>query len=256
MKSVEILAKSIDEAITKGCEELGVDISEVDFDILEEAGLFRKMKVKISLKKSDEPAPVKEIADEPVKEEEVKTSDVEEFEMGGAVKSEKPKKERVERPVTEFDEKCPKFVKTLEFATKFFAEMDSSLKITTSHNDREFIISVDGEEVSRLIGKEGKTLAAINTLVSSVAISNSNGEPRRVIVDIANYREKRKESLIALAKRKAEYVKESGKAVKLEPMPARERVVVHMTLQDIEGIITQSEGNEPHRYLVIKPGAR
>jgi spoIIIJ-associated protein len=163
---------------------------------------------------------------------------------------------RVERPVTEFDPNASKFAKTLEFVTKLFGLLDESLTITTDHNDREFIIEVHGENVSRLIGKEGHTLACINTLVTSVAINNANGEGRRVVVDIENYRDKRRQSLIELGKRKAEWVIQSGKTVKLEPMPARERVLIHTALQDIEGVTTHSHGDEPNRYLIISPSAR
>jgi spoIIIJ-associated protein len=166
------------------------------------------------------------------------------------------RKPREERPVTVFDPEAPKFVKSLEFATKLFALLDENLTITTSNNDREFIIEVHGENVSRLIGKEGHTMMAINTLVSSVAINNANGEGRRVIVDIERYREKRQASLVELAKRKAEWVIQSGRTVKLEPMPARERVIIHTALQDMEGIATHSVGDEPNRCLVISPSAR
>ena len=99
-------------------------------------------------------------------------------------------------------------------------------------------------------------MAAINTIIHSIAINTHSDEPRRVLVDIGNYRAQRKDYLIELAKRKAEQVKRTGRSVRLDPMPARERVIVHLTLQDVEGIITESEGVEPHRYLVIKPGAR
>lgn len=269
MKTITVSAKTLDEAITKGCAELGVGIDEVDFNVVDEGGLFKKMQVEITVKE-DAAAPVLKPAVEvdpaPVAEKPAKAAtaaktkkaaakqpDVEEFEIVGKAK---PAKTATPRPVTEFDPNCPKFTKTLAFAEEFFRLMGDNLTVTTTHDDQEFAILVDGEDVSRLIGKGGKTMAAINTIVAAIGINTHSGEPRRVVVDIANYREKRRESLIALAKRKAEYVKTSGRSVKLEPMPARERVIVHTALQDVEGVITQSEGVEPHRFLVIKPGAR
>jgi predicted RNA-binding protein Jag len=324
---VEIAAKSIDEAITTGCAELGVGIDEVDFEVLDEGGLFRKMKVQISLKE-DSPArksakedvafsasipnpeqktvtsapeyaeknPAAELAAAAVPAEdssltetavvpknpaqtpviptekgtpvtaknksfhEVLNGNTDEYTIEGRQRPPRSvKAARPERPVTEFDPNAAKFVKSLEFAKSLFGLLADGLTFTADHNDCEFIINVHGEageDVSRLIGKEGKTLTAINTLVSSVAINNSHGESRRVVVDIENYREKRRESLIALGKRKAEWVKESGRSVKLEPMPARERAVIHTALQDIEGIATHSVGGEPNRYLVIEPSAR
>ena len=259
-KSTTVSAKSLDEAITKACEELGVGLDEVDFEVVDEGGVFRKMQVKVTIK-GDASEAVASAADAPVAQPEpavqVESGSVEEFEIVGKAKpAPQAASSKEPRPVTEFDENCPKFAKTLAFAKEFFNLMGENLTVTTSHDDQEFLISVDGEDVSRLIGKAGHTLAAINTIVASVGVNTHSGEPRRVVVDIANYREKRRENLVALAKRKAEYVKTSGKSVKLEPMPARERVIVHTALQDVEGVITQSEGTEPHRYLVIKPGAR
>lgn len=252
MKTTTVSAKSLDEAITKACEELGVGIDAVDFEVVDEGGVFRKMQVKVTVKGDT----ATQAAEQPEHQVQVESGTVEEFEIVGQGKPNHQSAAREPRPVTQFDENCPKFAKTLAFAKEFFQLMGDNLTVTASHDDQEFLISVDGEDVGCLIGKAGHTLAAINTVVSAIGINTHSGEPRRVVVDIANYREKRRESLIELAKRKAEYVKTSGKSVKLDPMPARERVIVHTALQDVEGVITQSEGAEPHRYLIIKPGAR
>jgi spoIIIJ-associated protein len=274
--NVEVSAKTIDEAIVAGCAELSVGMDEVDFEIIDQGGVFRNMKVRVSLKnvpkekaekeeKVKEPPVAAEAADNANKEEpapaeesshEVVDGHADEFVIEAKARQPRVRTPRPERPVTEFDPNAPKFVKSLEFATKLFELLGEGLTITTEHNDREFIISIHGEDVSRLIGKEGHTMAALNTIVASVAINNSNGEGRRVIVDIENYREKRQQTLIELGKRKAEWVKESGKTVKLEPMPARERLIIHTALQDMEGIQTHSQGEEPNRYLIISPSAR
>jgi len=266
-QSVTVSAKTLDEAITKGCAELGVALDEVDFEVVDEGGMFRKMQVKVTVKNAGAEKADAEVAAEapsveavqPVEHTvQVESGTVEEFEIGGKAKPVKPAKEP--RKVTEFDPNCPKFTKTLAFAEEFFKlmgeEMGTELKVTTAHDDQEFVIAVDGEDVGRLIGKNGRTMAAINAIIHAIAINTHTEESRRVLVDIGNYRAKRKDYLIELAKRKAEQVKKTGRSVRLDPMPARERVIVHLTLQDVEGIITESEGNEPHRYLVIKPGAR
>lgn len=260
MKEITVSAKTLDEAITKGCAELGVGIDEVDFEVVEEGGVFRKMQVKITVKNTasevvaePEVVAVEEVKAEPVVE--VQAGKVEEFEIVGKAKPSRPVKEP--RKVTEFDPNCPKFTKTLAFAEEFFKLMGDDLRVTTSYDDKEFIIAVNSDnDVSRLIGKNGRTMEAINAIIHAIAINAHTDEPRRVSVDIGNYRGKRKDYLIDLAKRKAEQVKTTGRSVRLKPMPARERVIVHLTLQDMEGIITESEGVEPNRYLVIKPGAR
>lgn len=255
-QSVTVSAKSLDEAITKGCAELGVALDEVDFEVVDEGGMFRKMQVKVTVKHAAKDEVKAAVKDEPKTEPqvEVEAGTVEEFMIGG--KTQTAKAPKAPRKVTDFDPNCPKFAKTMAFAEEFFKLMGDNLSVVSSHTDDEFIIAVDGEDVGRLIGKNGRTMAAINTIISAIAINTHTDEPRRVIVDIGNYREKRKDYLVDLAKRKAEQVKRTGRPVRLDPMPARERVVVHLTLQDVEGIITESEGVEPHRYLVIKPGAR
>ena len=255
-QSVTVSAKSLDEAITKGCAELGVALDEVDFEVVDEGGMFRKMQVKVTVKHAAKDEVKAAVKDEPKTEPqvEVEAGTVEEFMIGG--KTQTAKAPKAPRKVTDFDPNCPKFVKTMAFAEEFFKLMGDNLSVVSSHTDDEFIIAVDGEDVGRLIGKNGRTMAAINTIISAIAINTHTDEPRRVIVDIGNYREKRKDYLVDLAKRKAEQVKRTGRPVRLDPMPARERVIVHLTLQDVEGIITESEGVEPHRYLVIKPGAR
>ena len=255
-QSVTVSAKSLDEAITKGCAELGVALDEVDFEVVDEGGMFRKMQVKVTVKDAAGKEAV--ATEQPAAQEEpaveVESGAVEEFVIEGKAKP--AKTEKAPRKVTEFDSNCPKFAKTMAFAEEFFKLMGDNLRVVSSHTDDEFIISVDGDDVGRLIGKNGRTLAAINSIVHAIAINTHTDEPRRVMVDVGNYREKRKDYLIDLAKRKAEQVKKTGRPVRLDPMPARERVIVHMTLQDVEGIITESEGVEPHRFLVIKPGAR
>ena len=237
-----------------------VALDEVDFEVVDEGGMFRKMQVKVIIKNSEKDV---EAAASSVEENiepvvQVEAGSVEEFEIGGKTKANKPVKEP--RKVTEFNPDCPKFTKTTAFAEDFFKlmgeEMGTELKVTTSHDDKEFVIAVDGEDIGRLIGKNGRNMAAINTIIQSIAINTHADESRRVLVDIGNYRAKRKDYLIELAKRKAEQVKKTGRSIRLDPMPARERVIVHLTLQDVEGIITESEGVEPRRYLVIKPGAR
>jgi spoIIIJ-associated protein len=280
----EVSAKTIDEAIMAGCAELGVGMDEVDFEIIDQGGIFRKMKVRIVIKKNDEqqsePAPQKEIggkkpktpkkvqknasadrtrqdgADrpDPTAAHEIVDGETSEFIIEG--KERQARQAREQRPVTEFDPNAPKFVKSLEFAEKLFKLLDETLTVTTSYSDREFVIEVHGENVSRLIGKEGRTMSCINTIVSSVAINHANGEGRRVVVDIENYRAKRRQALADLAKRKAEWVIQSGRTIKLEPMAARERVIIHTALQDMEGIKTHSVGDEPNRCIVISPSAR
>ena len=101
-----------------------------------------------------------------------------------------------------------------------------------------------------LIGKHGQTLDSLQYLTNLVANKHSQ-ERVRFIVDVEDYRERRKETLIRLAQRLADKVKRTGEKVVLEPMNPYERKLIHMTLQNDEKVTTHSEGEEPYRKAVI-----
>jgi spoIIIJ-associated protein len=83
-------------------------------------------------------------------------------------------------------------------------------------------------------------------------ISRSGG-PRQVTLDIGGYRARREESLRRMARRAADEANRSGLPVSLEPMPPGERRVVHLELQEVSGIRTESQGEEPYRRVVVRP---
>jgi len=160
-----------------------------------------------------------------------------------------------------------KFQKTLDFATKLVELLGSGAVVTHEITERSFNINVTavtaasgaeghGGGVGQIIGKGGEVMNAIQTLVSSIAIANSAGENKRVYFNVEDYKERRTETLKALAVRKAEKVKETGRFIKLEPMNSRERAIIHSALQDIEGIRSYSTGKDPHRCLCIAPARK
>ena len=111
-----------------------------------------------------------------------------------------------------------------------------------------------GEGSSVLIGHHGDTLDALQYLTNLAgAQKNENGEriKTRVTVDVEGYRAKREETLRALARRKAEQAIKNNKSVMLEPMSAYERRIIHSEVQSIEGVSTNSIGNDSNRKIVI-----
>ena len=80
-------------------------------------------------------------------------------------------------------------------------------------------------------------------------LSLENESGKRIVLDIENYRDKREEALKALAKRTADKVAKTKRYFKFEPMPASERRILHLALQDDDRVTTMSKGTEPHRYL-------
>lgn len=113
------------------------------------------------------------------------------------------------------------------------------------------ITDINSTDMGILIGKRGNTLDAIQYLLS-LAVNKSKANYIKVVVDTEGYRAKREETLIRLANRMAEKAKYSKRPVKLEPMNPYERRIIHSALQNINGITTYSEGNEPYRRVVIQ----
>jgi len=240
MKSIETQAKSIEAAIEDALTQLGASYDEVDVDIIQEAGFLKKAKVKVTLKEKEvEKHPTPVIAS-PAKQSRPEKP-------APAKKEPKPKEPK---PTGDLP---PKFQTTLDFTKKLLELLENPAEVTHEITDKSFNINVNGNGVGQIIGKGGEVLNAIQTLISSVAIAHSAGEQKRVYFNVEDYKERREETLKALAVRKAEKVKETGRFIKLEPMNARERAIIHSALQDITGIRTYSTGKDPHRCLCIAP---
>lgn len=115
-------------------------------------------------------------------------------------------------------------------------------------------VTVTGPDLGVLIGGKGATLAAVQDLTRSAVQRRTGGREGRLLVDISGYREKRREALGRFTSSVAQEVLTSGTATALEPMSAADRKVVHDVVNDIDGVVTTSEGEEPRRRVVILPG--
>jgi len=138
-----------------------------------------------------------------------------------------------------------------EFLLKMAGLMDLSITNKIEASEEKISVNIEGEGLGLLIGYRGETLEALQTLVGVVANKDKDNY-LRVELDAENYREKRKETLTNLARKKANDVIKYNKNITLEPMSAYERRIIHMALQDNEKITTYSIGEEPYRKIVIK----
>lgn len=117
-------------------------------------------------------------------------------------------------------------------------------------DEGELILNVTGGDLAILIGRHGRCLEAFQQLVSSM-MSRTLGFHYPVVVDIEQYRSRRREKVMAMAKKAAERVRRHGTEVSLSPMNAYERRLVHIALRDDPSVITHSEGEDPDRYVIV-----
>ena len=130
---------------------------------------------------------------------------------------------------------------------------DVHCRIEISEDDEAVTASLVGGDLGLLIGRHGQTIDAIQYLANVIAWRERGDGRKDVVVDAAGYRERRRETLEALALRSAERAQSSGEPVALEPMSSIERRIVHLRLKEIDGVSTRSDGEEPYRYVVVEP---
>jgi spoIIIJ-associated protein len=132
-------------------------------------------------------------------------------------------------------------------------ELDLDGEVLVEESEERIAVTVEGEDdYGLLIGKRGQTIDALQLLCYQAAFRGLR-ERKRVIVDAAGYRERRRETLESRADRAAEQALNGNHIVEMDPMSAQERRVVHERLKERAGVETYSEGDEPHRCVVVAP---
>ena len=124
--------------------------------------------------------------------------------------------------------------------------------IEVTEQDNGCIISLDGENLGFIIGRRGETLDALQYLTGLVA-NRADNAYYRVTLDIGNYRDKREQALVALARRLGAQTARTGRRNSLEPMNPYERRIIHTTVQQMEGVISWSVGSDDRRHVIIGP---
>jgi spoIIIJ-associated protein len=132
-------------------------------------------------------------------------------------------------------------------------ELDLDGEVEVEEDDDRITVTVKGgDDYGLLIGKRGQTIDALQLLCYQAAFRGMR-ERKRVVVDAAGYRQRRRETLESRADRAAEQALSNNRVVEMDPMSAQERRVVHERLKDRAGVETYSEGDEPHRCVVVAP---
>lgn len=140
-------------------------------------------------------------------------------------------------------------------ARKFLRDVLDSMgvlaEIKIKEEDNVLKINLVGPKMGLIIGYRGETLDSLQYLVSLVVNKENNERYKKVTLDTENYRSRREETLKRLAEKLAYKVRKTSKSVKLEPMNPYERRIIHSTLQNDSYVVTYSEGEEPHRRVII-----
>ena len=164
------------------------------------------------------------------------------------LKEENKKKTTKEYNITDKDiDEC---YLNIENFMKEFSNNIGNINYSINKEKEDISVIISGENSAKLIGYRGETINALQIILS--AIGNKNVENRvKVLVDVGEYKEKRKETLRELARKLEKTVKRNGKKIVLEPMLPYERKIIHTELQDSKYVTTYSIGEEPRRRVVI-----
>lgn len=259
---VERMAKTVDEAIAEGLEELQISVEDAVIEVIDEGeagGLlgFGRRPARVRISRAEQISEEKEAEWESSLFEE----DKEEFERGSALaipgaedgRDDEETDARRESAAPSDAAKEAAEEAAVEFVATVLQSLGIHGRISSYYDDDSTLrIDVTGKDVGNAIGRRGETLDALQYLATQ-AINRGRDEYIRLSLDIGRYHERRIRTLRSDARRCAARVLRSGKRCVMNPMSSAERRQVHMALADFEGILTYSEGDEPNRSVVIAP---
>ena len=130
--------------------------------------------------------------------------------------------------------------------------MGVEVEIEGEEQEEQIDLRVSGDDATSLVGKKGRTLDALQFLINKI-VSRRVEDHKLVVLDANGYRQRREADLLQLAERLGDKALDEGKIIRLNPMSARDRRIIHMALRDVAGLSTRSEGDGEERRLLIVP---
>jgi spoIIIJ-associated protein len=234
--TLEMIAPTIEEAVSRGLDQLGLPREAVDVEILDSGnkGLFglgtRQARVRLTIKNGDTP------------------------EISAAPKNEKRENEKYKTTVVDEEsilEVSRTVVMDLLEKMKVHARVSAHFSTQDSTTQQSVvIIEIQGDDLSYLIGRRSETLNALQ-YITGLIVGKEVGHYVRLMIDIQGYRSRRDQQLRQLANRLADQVARTGRKQTLEPMPSNERRIVHLELSNHPLVTTESVGEEPNRKVTI-----
>lgn len=241
---LEVIAPSIEEAIEKGLEELGLTEADVDVEILDEGkkGLLglgtRQARIALKIKSRTEPTAVKEKEPEKVETPQEFSEKVD----AAPSADEEPEEVSIARETITI------------ILEKMHVDADVSVRLGEDESNRiqPVLIDIEGADLSFLIGRKAETINALQ-YITSLIVDRELGRWVPLQIDVQHYRQRREDELRKLARRIAEQVRDTGHQQTLEPMPPNERRIIHIELQANPHVETESVGEDPRRKVIVKP---
>jgi spoIIIJ-associated protein len=240
--TLEIIAPTVEEAITQGLTQLGLTADAVSVEVLDAGnkGLFGlgkpQVRVRLTVNGPDGP-------------------EVVEAEPAVSKSDPKPVPAKEVESTLEHD---PLLDRTESVISKLIHMMGLQAQVSahygdTDRDDRRYInVDVRGSDLSVLIGRRSETLNAFQYLASLI-IGKDTQQFIQLTVDVEGFRDRREKQLVQMAKRMADQVAKNGRKQTLEPMPSAERRIIHIALREHPAVTTESTGEEPYRKVVILP---
>lgn len=231
--TLEVIAQTVEEAIEKGLNDLGLPQEKVEITVLDEGGQgilgigARQARVRISVLSEDEDA--------------------------------QPDESKSQVPSEDTEDKDTTLKLTEEIVSELLEKMNLEAKVEAKYGEesdnlpfRPILVDISGDDLSILIGRRAKTLNALQYITRLILGKElEHGIP--LSIDVEGYRERRELQVRKLARRVAEQVVDTGREQALEPMPPNERRFAHIELQEESSVYTESIGQDPNRKVIIHP---
>ena len=233
MRNIEVTAKTVDQAVEKGLQMLGVNKDDIEVKVISEGSMLKKAVVEIYTFAS------------PEEREEYKKNNANKKE----IKLVKTEEDQIVEVSSEGVEDVTKLV--IPFLEGVLAHMNIEGTGTRGVRNGDIVFKINGDGINNLIGYHGETLEAIQYIVNTIVRNKVRDYHKKVYIDVENYRRKRAETVEQIAEKVAKKVIATKRSFKLEPMNSYERKAIHFALSNVEHIGTHSEGTEPNRCLII-----
>ena len=259
--TLEVIADNVEDAISQGLDELGLTAADVSVEVLDSGGKgflgLGKRQVRVRLTVNGEPMPLsteqaetESVADAPVKTQEPapKVAETNMDPKPAPVQKSSSPAPKEDEPLLSLSEEV--VAKLLELM-----HLEAEVSARYAEPDREgrksVCVEVNGKDLGVLIGRRGETINAFQR-IAALIVSKEMSRWVRLSVDVEGHRSRREQQLRRMARKIAEQVVKTGRNQSLEPMPANERRIIHMELQDHPQVKTNSIGEDPQRKVIVE----